>query len=761
MTSVHPLAPSSSASTSASSTTKPKGIPIDVPKNERRLSNFSLKTTNRALMTGFRDGGHAAARRKSSLVSLGSKSPPFLAHKADDYDIIGALPGFEQTVDVEVNRMRIPDSRSSISIDQDDIAEPVTKKKKVDKDAESTLLLSPPLTATTPKGRRKSSVVSFGSPPHPSQQQAFSPRSPQPSVAFSPSPPPTTSGAAQSRARLLNGPATSLSSGRRDSVSSLSGASSNSSNARPWPRIQISCVRVGPKTEFATPNTTIEFASDRIALVIRGKTTTILHTELKLVEYYTASRVRIMQIVTWGKLSEKSILANYYDPTLHSGKARKIVLYTDEDGSSVLGQCSKLKEKGVETRCLTPEAAEKLLTMNHRRVSPQRLSQQSEETLFMFPFQNLGKSKSIAVRSEDVSRLADGEFLNDTLIEFGLKYIHSNLELKNASLAGQVYIFNSFFYQRLLAKPSKGSMSSYDSVKSWTSKVDLFSMKYIIVPIHENLHWYLAIIVNPGLILQEAEQSAAATSSTEEVTSLDILEHQEDVHILDPDSPSAEHRNEMDVDATDSKPASSPDFNASTRPFILCLDSLRGAHPTVFKTLRSYLQQELLTRKGVAAPLTSKELVGKYSKCPRQENLCDCGVYLLHYAEVFLRNPSAIVDSIVSKSDDPTTWAASEIPSRREKYRDVMSSLTAQYKVFKFRQEYVDNIKEHSKDRRDSQSHSASESDGGSNKSDSGKSNTTEDATDSKEDTEGNVLKDAPGSSRPPLGLAITTPGGI
>jgi len=60
-----------------------------------------------------------------------------------------------------------------------------------------------------------------------------------------------------------------------------------------------------------------------------------------------------MQIVTWGKLSEKSILANYYDPTLHSGKARKIVLYTDEDGSSVLGQCSKLKEKGVETRCLT------------------------------------------------------------------------------------------------------------------------------------------------------------------------------------------------------------------------------------------------------------------------------------------------------------------------------------------------------------------------------------------------------------------------
>ena len=106
-------------------------------------------------------------------------------------------------------------------------------------------------------------------------------------MAFSPSPPPSTStlgsGAAQSRARLLNGPAAAFSSGRRDSLSSVN-SSSGSSSARPWPRIQISCVRVGPKTEFATPNTTIEFAPDRIALVIRGKTTTILHSELKLVE---------------------------------------------------------------------------------------------------------------------------------------------------------------------------------------------------------------------------------------------------------------------------------------------------------------------------------------------------------------------------------------------------------------------------------------------------------------------------------------------
>jgi predicted solute-binding protein len=43
------------------------------------------------------------------------------------------------------------------------------------------------------------------------------------------------------------------------------------------------------------------------------------------------------------------------------------------------------------------------------------------------------------------------------------------------------------------------------------------------------------------------------------------------------------------------------------------LDSLGGTHPTVFKVLRSYLQQELSARKGLEMALTTKEITGKYS----------------------------------------------------------------------------------------------------------------------------------------------------
>jgi len=44
----------------------------------------------------------------------------------------------------------------------------------------------------------------------------------------------------------------------------------------------------------------------------------------------------------------------------------------------------------------------------------------------------------------------------------------------------------------------------------------------------------------------------------------------------------------------------------------------------------------------------SVEIGGKYaSKCPKQQNHCDCGLYLLHYSEVFLQRPGVLLDGIL------------------------------------------------------------------------------------------------------------------
>jgi len=55
-----------------------------------------------------------------------------------------------------------------------------------------------------------------------------------------------------------------------------------------------------------------------------------------------------------------------------------------------------------------------------------------------------------------------------------------------------VVYFNSFFYTKYTQ--GTGKSRSYDLVKKW-AKVDIFSKRYIVIPINlENTHWILVIV---------------------------------------------------------------------------------------------------------------------------------------------------------------------------------------------------------------------------------------------------------------------------
>ncbi|KIJ62621.1 hypothetical protein HYDPIDRAFT_114280 [Hydnomerulius pinastri MD-312] len=120
-----------------------------------------------------------------------------------------------------------------------------------------------------------------------------------------------------------------------------------------------------------------------------------------------------------------------------------------------------------------------------------------DELILMYPPTGTG---ALSIMRSDLKRLGPEEFLNDTLIEFGLKLWLNDLREKDPGLADQIHVFSSFFYKKLNNK--KNAEEGYQSVRKWTSKVDLFSKKYVIVPINENIHWYLAIIYQPGHTLE-------------------------------------------------------------------------------------------------------------------------------------------------------------------------------------------------------------------------------------------------------------------
>ena len=131
-------------------------------------------------------------------------------------------------------------------------------------------------------------------------------------------------------------------------------------------------------------------------------------------------------------------------------------------------------------------------------------------------YPKVGKKKT-TVEWSDLERLDEGEFLNDNLIGFYLRYLEQRLEDERPALAKRVYFFNTFFFATLTSAHKGRKRFNYEGVQKWTRSVDLFTYDYIVVPINEQAHWYLAIICNlPALDRDLAIPEESASSPIEE-----------------------------------------------------------------------------------------------------------------------------------------------------------------------------------------------------------------------------------------------------
>ena len=82
------------------------------------------------------------------------------------------------------------------------------------------------------------------------------------------------------------------------------------------------------------------------------------------------------------------------------------------------------------------------------------------------------------------------------------------------------------------------------------------------------------------------------------------------------------------------------------RCFIITFDSLGGAHNAVYSTLKNYLKSEAKDKKGLEEDkvfVDKENCKGTSAKVPEQPNGCDCGLYVMHFAEIFLRKASQVL----------------------------------------------------------------------------------------------------------------------
>ena len=96
----------------------------------------------------------------------------------------------------------------------------------------------------------------------------------------------------------------------------------------------------------------------------------------------------------------------------------------------------------------------------------------------------LSDAFKLQLTRKDISTLGGLNWLNDEIINF---YMNMIMERGKQKDFPSVHAFNTFFYPKIVS-------SGHSGVKRWTRRMDIFSMDYIMVPVHLGMHWCLATV---------------------------------------------------------------------------------------------------------------------------------------------------------------------------------------------------------------------------------------------------------------------------
>ncbi|ETN36807.1 uncharacterized protein HMPREF1541_09085, partial [Cyphellophora europaea CBS 101466] len=264
-----------------------------------------------------------------------------------------------------------------------------------------------------------------------------------------------------------------------------------------------------------------------------------------------------------------------------------------------------------------------------------------------------------------LERLDDDEFLNDTLIGFFLRYLQYQVEQTRPELMKKMHFFNSYFFDNLTKGARSRKDINYQSVSKWTKAVDLFTRDFVIVPMNEHLHWFVAIICNLPHLKRTADDGGHEDNGAEDSlataggpgsdgTNQATNETQksfEELSIEDKEPQFGSHStsplNRSGKKGKKRKRQSLPKYNLKS-PVIISLDSLGQPRSQSCSFLKQYIVQEGKNKHGL--DIDDKKIPAMTAKeIPTQGNFSDCGLYVCMYLEQFMRDPDGFVRAVLQR----------------------------------------------------------------------------------------------------------------
>ncbi|KAM4558557.1 uncharacterized protein PAE49_013311 isoform 2-T2 [Odontesthes bonariensis] len=294
----------------------------------------------------------------------------------------------------------------------------------------------------------------------------------------------------------------------------------------------------------------------------------------------------------------------------------------------------------------------------------------------------------ITVTMEDLQCLDSGQYLNDVIIDFYLKYLLQN---SSAAVVERTHIFSSFFYKQLTRRDNASEGGSSDScqrqrrhqrVKTWTRHVDIFKKDFLFVPVNQEAHWYLVVICFPGLDEPKCDAWIGESPSEDEAQGCKISNGDDETPPTSKPRDSGETETEKPPEESTKDPPPCPVSctertckrkTVCNRPCILIMDSLKlSLHERVFKLLREYLQSEWEVRRGSSRDFSPDQMKSSHCKVPLQDNSSDCGLYLLQYVECFLKDPVVHFDLPLNLQQ---WFPRQQVRRKRDEIRDLILNL--------------------------------------------------------------------------------------